>query len=230
MLAEAAVTGAGMTTLTSGLDVDPVSLALNYFRPTRPQTGNLLARARVVNASRLFVFSEVEIEDPQGRQIAHGISHCEVRQVEPSPPAPPAELRPVDEATYSTPDPYLRAVRSRIAPPEMLEEQGGLAFVQGYRQGRFVGPFSELTGGRIVALDERRRAVTMTMPATEWLCGFSRCVAPGAIASLANFASLACRHDDPVAGSVVCRSLRIGVASSGQFRPTEESSVPRRKA
>ncbi len=75
MLAETAVTGVAMTTLTPGLDVEPVSLALNYFRPTRPQAGNLLARARVVNASRLFVFVETEIEDPNGRKVAHGTSH-----------------------------------------------------------------------------------------------------------------------------------------------------------
>jgi class 3 adenylate cyclase len=31
--------------------------------------------------------------------------------------------------------------------------------------------------------------MTVTMPATEWLCRFSRGVAPGAVASLANFAS-----------------------------------------
>jgi acyl-coenzyme A thioesterase PaaI-like protein len=132
MLAEAAVTGVAMTTLTPGLDVDPVSLVLNGFRPARPQTGNLLARARVVNASRLFVFVEVEIEDPHGRQIAHGTSHCEVRPVEPSPPPPPAELRPVDEATYSTPDPYLRTVRGKIASAETLAEQGGVNFLQAY--------------------------------------------------------------------------------------------------
>ena len=42
MLAEAALTGVAMTTLTAGLDVDPVSLALNYFRPTRPQAGNFI--------------------------------------------------------------------------------------------------------------------------------------------------------------------------------------------
>jgi acyl-coenzyme A thioesterase PaaI-like protein len=192
MLAETAVTGVAMTTLTPGLDVDPVSLALNYFRPTRPQAGNLLARARVVNASRLFVFVEIEIEESNGRKVAHGTSHCEVRRVEPSPPPPPSELRRVDEAAYSTPDPYLRAVRSRLAPPEMLAEQGGLAFLQAYQQGRFLTPFSELTGCRIEAIDEQQGVVTMamTMPATEWLCRFSRCVAPGAIASLGNCASL----------------------------------------
>jgi uncharacterized protein (TIGR00369 family) len=191
MLAEAAVSGVAMTTLTPGLDLDPISLDLNYFRPTRAQPGNLLARARVVNASRLYVFVEVEIEDPQGRQIAHGTSHCEVRQVEPSPPPPPAELRPVDEAAYSTPDPYLRPVRGTLAPPEILGEQGGFPFLQAYLQGRFVPPFTELTGCRIVALDERHRAVTMTMSASEWLCSFSRGVAPGAIAALGSCASRA---------------------------------------
>jgi len=212
MLAEAAVTGVAMSTLTPGLDIEPVSLVLNGFRPTRPQNGNLLARARVVNASRLFVFAEVEIEDANGRQIAHGTSHCEVRQVEPSPPPPPAELRPVEEATYSTPDPYLRPVRSKIASPEMLGEQGGFNVLQGYLQGRFVTPFSELTGCRIVALDERQAAVTMTMPASEWLCRFSRCVTPGAIASLANSVSQA-------AGLMLLRPGQsfAGLAQSARF-------------
>jgi class 3 adenylate cyclase len=137
----------------------------------------------------LYVFAQVEIEDPHGRQIAQGTSHCEVRQVEPSPPPPPAELRPVEEASYPSPDPYQRTVRSKLAPLEMFAEHGGLAVLQSYLQGRSVTPFSELTGGRIVALDEGRRAVTMTMPASEWLCRFSRFVAPGAIAALANVAS-----------------------------------------
>lgn len=193
ILAETAVTGVAMTTLTPGLDVDPISLALSAFRPTRPQAGNLLARARVLNASRLYVFVEIEIEDPHGRKVAHITSHCEVRQVEPAPPSPPLELRRVEDASYSTPDPYLRTVRNRPAPPEMLAEQGGLSVLQGYQQGRFLAPFSELTGCRIEAIDEKQGVVTMamTMPATEWLCRSSRYVAPGAIAALGNYASLA---------------------------------------
>lgn len=59
LLAETAASGVAMTTLPPGLDVEPVSLALNYLRPARPQAGNLLARARVVNASRVFVFVEI---------------------------------------------------------------------------------------------------------------------------------------------------------------------------
>jgi hypothetical protein len=88
MLAESAITGVATTTLTPGLDVDPVSLALNYFRPTRPQAGNLLARARVVNGSRLFVFVEVEIERRMCgamMNLASGLSLLGARRVSPRP-------------------------------------------------------------------------------------------------------------------------------------------------
>jgi class 3 adenylate cyclase len=73
----------------------------------------------------------------------------------------------------------------------MIGELGGSAFMQAYVQGRFVSPFWELTGCRIEAIDVQQGAVrmTMTMPATEWLCRFSRGVAPGAVASLANSVS-----------------------------------------
>jgi uncharacterized protein (TIGR00369 family) len=225
MLAETAVTGVAMTTLTPGQDVEPVSLALNYFRPSRPQAGNLLARARVVNASRLFVFVEIEIEDPQGRKVLHGTSHCEVRQVEPSPPPPPSELRRVDDAAYSTPDPYLRALRSRLEPPEMLDEQGGAAVLQAYRQGRFVAPFSELTGCRIEALDEQQVTLVMTLPAGEWLCRFSRSVAPGAIAALVNFASrdglLFVKPGQSFAGLSVSTSFVRSVPADGRLLRAE---------
>jgi len=187
ILAEAATSGVAMTALTPGLDVQPVTLALNHFRPARAQAGNLLARARVVNASRFFIFAEVEIEDPQGRQIAQGTSHCEIRPVEPSPPPPPAELRPVDEAAYATPDPYLRAAKGELAPPAMLDDQEALALLQSYLQGRLIAPFSELIGCRVEAVAEQ--SMTMSMPASEWLCRFSRSIALGTIAALANAAT-----------------------------------------
>lgn len=71
-LQETALVEVAMTTLPQGMDVTPITVTVNYFHPTRPQTGNLLARARVVNASRFFVFSEIEIEDTQGRESHTG--------------------------------------------------------------------------------------------------------------------------------------------------------------
>jgi hypothetical protein len=78
-LIETALTGVAMTTLPPGMDVEPVTLVANHFRPPRAQPGNLLARARVVNASRFFTFTEVEIEDPRGRQIGHAGSHARIQ-------------------------------------------------------------------------------------------------------------------------------------------------------
>src|SRR4029453_317027 len=86
ILTEAAVTGAATTTLTPGLDAQPITLALNYFRPARDQPGNLLVRARVANASRFFIAVEVEIEDPQGRRVAQGSSRARYERPGPRPP------------------------------------------------------------------------------------------------------------------------------------------------
>jgi class 3 adenylate cyclase len=131
----------------------------------------------------------------------------------------------VDEAAYSTPDPYLRAVRSRLAPPEMLDEQGGLAFLQAYLQGRFLTPFSELTGCRIEALDEQQVTLVMTLPAGEWLCRFSRSVAPGAIAALVNFASrdglLFVKPGQSFAGLSVSTSFVRSVPADGRLLRAE---------
>jgi uncharacterized protein (TIGR00369 family) len=97
-----------------------------------------------------------------------------------------------------------------------------------YLQGRFLTPFSELTGCRIEAIAEQQGAVTMTMtmPATEWLCRFSRCVAPGAIASLANFASrtsglLLVQPGQSFAGLAHSTSFFRAVPADGRLRRAE---------
>jgi len=186
MLAEAATTGVAMTTLPPGMDVEPVALELHHFRPSRSQPGNLLARAQVVNESRFLIATEVAIEDPQGRQIAHGVGHCRIRQVLPPPPPPPSALLPVDEPTYATPDPYLRPPQGEFPSTEFWEEHDGNDVLQGYAEGRFVAPFARLTGCRIDH-SERSRLV-LTLPASEWFCQYSRSVAHGYIASLAYLA------------------------------------------
>lgn len=183
MLVESALTGVAVTSLPPNTGVEPLTLDVDMFRPTRLQAGNLLARARVVNASRFFVFSEVEIEDPQGRQIAHGASHSEIQPIEPPPPLPPVELRPFEEAAYSTPDPYLRAVTGDVVPDETWAQNNGHTVMCMFANGTVVAPSTQLLGIKIVELEEGR--VVVTAPASEWLCDFSRSVSPGQIASFA---------------------------------------------
>jgi class 3 adenylate cyclase/acyl-coenzyme A thioesterase PaaI-like protein len=182
-LVEAAVTGIAMTTLPPGVDVEPVTLVMDYFRPPRAQPGNLLARARVVNASRFFTFTEVEIEDPQGRLIAHGGGHARIRAIEPAPPPPPAELRAVEDPAYGTPDPILRPVSGSDAPIELWQENDGYTVMRMYADGRFISPLQKLCGLRMTEVDRGR--VVGIMPASEWFCRYSRTVAPGVIAGLA---------------------------------------------
>jgi uncharacterized protein (TIGR00369 family) len=181
---ETTLTGVTMTAASAGHEVVPRTLVINYFRPHRSHTGNLLARGRVVNTSSFFAFAEAEIEDPEGRQIAHAAGQFAIRGVDPLPPPPPSRLLPAEEPVYPSPDPYLRRVPSQEVPREEWERHGGLVVMRKYLDGTFAMPFSELYGMRFVEVAEGR-AVT-TFPASEWFARFSREVAPGVIAAVAN--------------------------------------------
>jgi class 3 adenylate cyclase len=184
---ETALTGVTLTAAPPGIAVLPRTLAINYFRPNRPQAGNLLARGRVMNTSSFFAFAELEIEDPEGRQIAHAAGQSAFRAVEPPPPPPPSRLLPVEEPLYSTPDPYLRSALRQLAPPEEWERHGGLAVMRRYLDGTWVMPLADLCGMRLLEVDEGRAVATLA--ASEWFGRFSRDVAPGILASLATTAA-----------------------------------------
>jgi len=186
-LQETALSEVAMTTLPQGMDANPVTLAVNYFRPARPEPGNLLARARVINASRFFVFSEVEIEDPQGRLIAHASSHLELRQIEAPPPPAPAEMRPIEEPRYATPHPYLRQHAGAMPRLAMWQENDGNSVMRMFADGTFKAPYQHLLPVEFVIVNEGH--VVITLPSSEWLCRYSRSVALGSIASLASRAN-----------------------------------------
>jgi uncharacterized protein (TIGR00369 family) len=183
-LHETALTEVAMTTLPPGMDAVPMSITVNYFRPPRPQPGNLLARARVVNASRFFVFSEIEIEDPQGRRIAQGSSHLRLRRIDPAPPPSPVELAPVEEPTYTTPDPYLRQSAGKMPPLTIWQENDGDAVMRMFADGTFVAPYQLKMPVEFLTMN--RGQVVITLSTSEWLCRYWPTVAFTGMASLAN--------------------------------------------
>jgi uncharacterized protein (TIGR00369 family) len=183
-LQETALTEVAMTTLPPGMDALPMTITVNHFRPARPQAGNFLARARVVNASRFFVFCEVEIDDPQGRRIAQGSSHLRLRRIEPAPPPAPANLVPVEEPTYTTPDPYLRGLTGRLPPSSIWQENDGNAVVRRFADGTFVSPYQLVLPSEFSTVNKGH--VVTTLLAHEWLCRNWPAIAPAAIASLAS--------------------------------------------
>ena len=119
-LIETALTGASLTTAPPGSTVIPVTFSINHFRVPRAARGNVIAHARVVNSSSLFVFTEVRVQDPDGRPLAQGSSQAAIVPVTPPPPPAPASLQRVEEPIYATPDPYLRPVTATAGLQQAL--------------------------------------------------------------------------------------------------------------
>ena len=228
---ETVLIGVATTALPPGVEVDPISFSISYFRPTRAQPGNLLARGRVVNTSSFFAFAEVEIEDPQGRQLAHAASQLAIRLVEPPPPPPPSELRPVEVPIYPTPDPSLRPVPSAILARQTSEQRVyDLTAVRMMLD--HASPYQELHGHQPVEVEEGR--IIGTIPASEWFCRFSRHVAPGIVASIAQFqrwlATVSCRRpEDSLAGLEQHMRFYRPIPANGQLVRVEAKAarVPR---
>jgi class 3 adenylate cyclase len=186
LFAEAALTGTAMTAIRPSETVVPLTLDMNHFRPIRPANGNFVARCRVINASRFFVYTEIHVEDPNGRQLLHGASHADIGRVEPEPPPAPAELRPVEEPTYPTPDPYLRPVSADLPRTTDFEAGRTREILESIANGTRRLPFVELLDYRLEGVGTDSQV--SSLPASEWLCLFSRDITHGAVATLGNTA------------------------------------------
>jgi class 3 adenylate cyclase len=182
--AVAALESATLTALAGGVDAVPVRFTFKAFRPAWPGKGNIVARARIVNDSHLFVFAEVQVEDPDGRYLGHGSLHSMIQLVEPAPPMPPPTLNRIEEPAYETPDPYLRRFAS--APfVDLLEREDGLTVLRKIADGSLVTPAVATYGLEIHDLE--RGHVRQFMPASEWFCGLGTDVSCQAIATFADF-------------------------------------------
>jgi class 3 adenylate cyclase len=185
----AALEAASATALPAGVDVVPMRFTLKAFRPAWPGKGNLVARARVINDSSLYVFAEVQVEDPDGRHVAQGWLHSAVQAVEPPPPPPPETMRRMDEPVYATPDPYLRS--SPSSPfVDLLEREDGMTTLRNVADGRHSMPVWRTYGLNLHDLAEGRAA--LSMPASEWFCGLGPDVSCQAIAALSDMTGWWC--------------------------------------
>jgi class 3 adenylate cyclase len=178
---------AATLTVSAGFIVVPITISQQYFRLPRPQPGNLLARARTLNSSSVFVCTSAEVEDPMGRQVGHGVAQWAVRAVDPPPPAAPATIEPVEEPTYSTPDPPDRAPVGAPIPAELFGQQNGLEIATMMVGGQLPPfPLQHLMGARWV--DASDGASRWVMPASEWFCLSSNEVSEAALGVLLDFA------------------------------------------
>jgi class 3 adenylate cyclase len=185
----AALEGASVTALPAGVDVSSMRFTFKAFRPAWPGKGNLVSRARVVNDSNLYVFAEVQVEDPDGRHLAQGSLHSAVQPVEPPPPPPPETMQRHQEPVYETPDPYLRSFPSRSFVDLQDGEDGMIALRKKAADGWY-SPARQTYGLEVHDLAEGRAA--LSMPASEWFCGLGADVSCQAIAALADMSGWQC--------------------------------------
>jgi class 3 adenylate cyclase len=183
-----ALEGASLTALPQDMDAVPMRFTFKAFRPAWPGKGNILARARVVNDSQLFVFAEVQVEDPDGRYLGQGSLHSMIQPVEPPPPPPPATLTRIEEPVYETPDPYLRRVPSSPFV-DLLEREDGLTILRKVADGRLAAPVMGSYGLQIHHLEQGH--IRQSMPASEWFCGLGTNVSSQVIGTFTDFSAWA---------------------------------------
>jgi uncharacterized protein (TIGR00369 family) len=176
------------TAVEAEMAVYPITDSVQYFRPPRPQPGNFLARARVLNSSSYFVSCTAEIEDPVGRLVGFAASQWGVRRIDPPPPSAPPSIEPTDNATYSTPDPPDRPAVGGLVPADMQARHSGLELSRMIMAGDLPPlPLMHTFGARWVVVDEG--VAHVVMPASEWFCSLSHDLDPAAIESLLNMTS-----------------------------------------
>ena len=185
----AALEGASCTALPAGVDAIPMRFTLKAFRPAWPGKGNLVARARVVNDSTLYVFAEVRVEDPDGRHVAQGSLHSAMQAVEPPPPPPPDTMQRIEEPVYATPDPYLRSFASSPFV-DLQDREDGVTALRKVADGRHSMPVWQTYGLQLHDVAEGRAA--LSMPASEWFCGLGADVSCQAIAALSDMSGWSC--------------------------------------
>jgi uncharacterized protein (TIGR00369 family) len=177
-----------VTAIEAGMDLEPIVNSVQYFRPPRPQPGNFLARARVLNSSSYFVSCTAEIEDPVGRLVGFAATQWGVRRMDPPPPSAPASIEPAGDAVYSTPDPPDRPPVGGLVPVDLQARHSGLELSRMIMANDLPPlPLMHTFGARWVSVDEG--ICHVVMPASEWFCSLSRTVDAAAIESLLNIAS-----------------------------------------
>jgi class 3 adenylate cyclase len=175
-----------MTALPAGVEVVPLRFTIDPFRPVRPHPGNLLARSRVVSSGKVFIFSEVHVEDPEGRHIAQGSMQGVIRRVDPPPPPAPEVLQAVEEPVYETPDPYLRSFAA-ISMESRMGTDDGMELLAHWIAGEHPTPVGQLYG--VVCESHSEGRVCISIPASEWFSVRDADVSANVIAGLGDMAS-----------------------------------------
>jgi uncharacterized protein (TIGR00369 family) len=159
-------------------------LSLSFLRPATLESGTLVGRARLIHGGKSVALSEVNIEDGQGRHLAHGTSRGFLLTVPDAPESQEREPTPI----YATPDPYRRPVEGAPLPQEMWDRTSGLDMLREcVNRSVTAPPIYHLTG--LHPTEAAEGSCTFALPASTWLASPAPVLYGGAIAMLADAAT-----------------------------------------
>lgn len=182
-VADAALGSAVYTTLPTGAILATSELSMSFLRPATPESGELIARSRLIQAGRGQGYSEATVADAEGRLLAHATSRLVITPLPFEPPPPPDDPPAYEAPTYDTPDPHLRPPRGVVQPQTLWDGASGLEVVQRWQKGELEPPpCGHLVGWRCLEVEEGKSA--WAMPASEWFTTAYRSFYGGALALL----------------------------------------------
>ena len=117
------------TALPAATGYTTTELSINMVRPA-PLEGQLIARGRLVHASRQLGLTEVFVTDHDGRLIAHGTSRCAIFTPDPSIGPPPDDIPVTSRAADGWTPPYERPVIGTILDEEIFQTRSGLEIME----------------------------------------------------------------------------------------------------
>jgi len=185
-----------LTSAPSGVGVTTSELSLNFLRTPTLRCQTIIARSRLIHATRSLGLSEATIEDGRGRLLAHATSRCVLFPLDPGmPSAQPANA----DAAAQSPDPYLKAVEGDVRGREFWNSMSGRQVMDQLPTGEFVPPCYLLIGLR--GIESGDGVVTLGMAKSRWLCNALGVIYGGAIAFLADAAIIAATGTTVTAGT-----------------------------
>jgi uncharacterized protein (TIGR00369 family) len=179
--ADAALGGALVTLLEPGQILTTSELSLSYLRPATTASGVVIARGRLVHASRTLGLSDVFIEDGRGRLLAHGSSRCVFMPTPAGMHFPPPKPRP-----EGVQDPYLRPPHGETVEELFSERDYPEMFDAWQRDELPAPPLCAFFGLR--PIEHAPGTMTWVLPASEWLNNAFGVIYGGAMALLADSA------------------------------------------
>jgi uncharacterized protein (TIGR00369 family) len=164
--ADAPLGSALFTTLPPGTFLTTSELSLHFLRPPAPDCGEIITRARLIQAGRSQGLTEATLEDAAGHLVAHGTARNIVTSFPFDPDMKPPE-GPVPWPQYEGPHPFERPAEGEVIPQEVWDRMSGMEMMRAWQKGELpAAPLSRWIGSGHFDFDEG--SFSASFPASQW--------------------------------------------------------------